>query len=154
MFCPSQQISCRLLGKKRPTSATCLPFLAIVLLKGLDLVLEAMVQVVKQYPQARLLVHGPIDQVLQAAAVDDPYAQRVKDLINVLGDHVVLAGAYQQHEIPQLMARIGWVVMASRWLEKCARCDPRGVGLSASLTFASHGRDGRTCSQWFGWPAF
>ena len=85
--------------------------------KGLDLVLEAMVQVVKEHPQARLLVHGPIDQVLRAAAVDDPYAQRVKQLINVLGDRVVLAGAYQQHEIPQLMARIGWVVMASRWLE-------------------------------------
>lgn len=85
--------------------------------KGLDLVLEAMVQVVKEHPQARLLVHGPIDQVLRVAAADDPYAQRVKDLINILGDHVVLAGAYQQHEIPQLMARIGWVVMASRWLE-------------------------------------
>ena len=49
--------------------------------KGLDLVLEAMVQVVKEHPQARLLVHGPIDQVLRVAAVDDPYAKRVKDLI-------------------------------------------------------------------------
>ena len=54
-----------------PTSATCLPFLAIVRPRGLDLVLEAMVHVVKQYPQARF-VHGPIDQVLRVAAVMIP----------------------------------------------------------------------------------
>ena len=34
-----------------------------------------------------------------------------------LGDHVSCPGPYRQEEIPRLMGRVGWVLMASRWLE-------------------------------------
>ena len=85
--------------------------------KGVDLILEAMVDVVRLEPRARLIVHGPLETVLQDADDADPYVVGVKQRLQQLGDAVIIAGSYQQSELPQLMSRIGWVVMASRWLE-------------------------------------
>ena len=85
--------------------------------KGVDLILEAMVDVVRLESRARLVVHGPLERVLQAADDADPYVVGVKQRLQQLGDAVIIAGAYRQGELPQLMNRIGWVVMASRWLE-------------------------------------
>ena len=85
--------------------------------KGVDLILEAMMDVVRLEPRSRLVVHGPLETVLQAADDADPYVVGVKQRLQQLGDAVIIAGAYRQGEIPQLMSRIGWVVMASRWLE-------------------------------------
>ena len=85
--------------------------------KGVDLILEAMLGLVRIQPRARLIIHGPLEAVLQARGDADPYVVGLKQLLEQLGDAVIMAGPYQQHELPQLMSRIGWVVMASRWLE-------------------------------------
>ena len=85
--------------------------------KGIDLILEAMLDLVRKEPRARLIIHGPLAEVLQATDDSDPYVVDVKQLLEQLGEAVILAGPYQQSELPQLMCRIGWVVMASRWLE-------------------------------------
>ncbi len=86
--------------------------------KGLDLIMEALLALLPSYPNARLIVHGPAQRVIDAGLPRrDPYALRLQQLIADLGPNLTLSGAYQQSELPQLMARIGWVVMASRWLE-------------------------------------
>jgi len=85
--------------------------------KGVDLVLEAMLELVSIYPMARLIIHGPLEKAIEDADDEDPYVVSIKRLLQQLDDSVIIAGPYNQNEIPQLMRRIGWVVMASRWLE-------------------------------------
>ena len=86
--------------------------------KGLDLVLEAMLGLVRREAEARLVVHGPVQRLLEEGIPRrDPYAIKLRDLLGKLGEHVSCPGPYRQDEIPRLMGRVGWVVMASRWLE-------------------------------------
>lgn len=86
--------------------------------KGLDLILEAMVGLLRRQGEARLVVHGPVHQLLEDGIPRrDPYALKLQHLLAQLGDQVSCPGPYRQDEIPQLMGRVGWVVMASRWLE-------------------------------------
>jgi len=86
--------------------------------KGLDLLLEALLQLVHLQLNAKLIVHGPVQAVLeQGLPRNDPYAMKLKELLVCLEENVVLAGPYQQQELPSLMQEVGWVVMASRWLE-------------------------------------
>ena len=86
--------------------------------KGLDLVLEAMLGLVRRQSEARLVVHGPVQRLLEEGIPRrDPYAIKLQHLLAQLGDHVSCPGPYRQEEIPRLMGRVGWVLMASRWLE-------------------------------------
>ena len=86
--------------------------------KGLDLVLEAMLGLVRRQSEARLVVHGPVRRLLEEGIPRrDPYAIKLQHLLAQLGDHVSCPGPYRQEEIPRLMGRVGWVLMASRWLE-------------------------------------
>lgn len=86
--------------------------------KGLDLILEAILGLVRRQEEARLVVHGPVQQLLEEGIPRrDPYALKLQDLLSKLGQHVSCPGPYRQDEIPRLMGRVGWVVMASRWLE-------------------------------------
>lgn len=85
--------------------------------KGIDIILEAMLRLVPMHPQARLVIHGPLLATLESAHHSDPYAARVKQMLQELGAAVRVAGPYRQHEISRLMVNIGWVVMGSRWLE-------------------------------------
>ncbi|MDA9699768.1 glycosyltransferase [Synechococcus sp. AH-736-M02] len=86
--------------------------------KGLDLVLEAMLGLVRRQGEARLVVHGPVQRLLEEGIPRrDPYAIKLQHLLGQLGDHVSCPGPYRQEEIPRLMRRVGWVLMASRWLE-------------------------------------
>lgn len=116
--------------------------------KGVDLILEAMLDLVRIEPRARLIIHGPLEAVLQVTDDADPYVVGVKQLLEQLGDAVIIAGPYQQHELPQLMSRIGWVVMASRWLENApvviqeALACRRPLLLPAMGGMAEHVRNG------------
>ena len=86
--------------------------------KGLDLVLEAMLGLVRRQGEARLVVHGPVQRLIEEGIPRrDPYAIKLQHLLAQLGDHVSCPGPYRQEEIPRLMGRVGWVLMASRWLE-------------------------------------
>lgn len=90
--------------------------------KGLDLILQAWQQVVRHCPVARLQVHGPVQQLLEELALshrseDRRYAERLTLLLEQLQDSVQLCGAYEQGQIPERMAGLGWVLMSSRWLE-------------------------------------
>jgi glycosyltransferase involved in cell wall biosynthesis len=86
--------------------------------KGLDLVLEAMLGLVRRQGEARLVVHGPVQRLLdEGIPRRDPYAIKLQHLLAQLGEHVSCPGPYRQEEIPRLMGRVGWVLMASRWLE-------------------------------------
>ncbi len=85
--------------------------------KGVDLVLEAMLNLIRIEPRARLIIHGPLENVLQDVGDQDSYAVRIKQLLRQLDEAAIIAGPYNQEDLPQLMRGIGWVVMASRWLE-------------------------------------
>ena len=86
--------------------------------KGLDLILEAMLGLVRRQGEALLVLHGPVQQLLEEGIPRrDPYTLKVQHLLAQLGNHVRCPGPYRQDEIPRLMGRVGWVVMASRWLE-------------------------------------
>ena len=90
--------------------------------KGLDLVLEAFVLARDRCPSARLMVHGPVLTVLEelkcsAWQRDQDYRVKVNDLLRRLHGIVILHGRYDQAQIPDLMAPLGWVMMSSRWLE-------------------------------------
>lgn len=86
--------------------------------KGLDLILEAMLGLVRRQGEARLIVHGPVQQLLEEGIPRrDPYALKLQHLLAQLREHVSCPGPYRQDEIPRLMGSVGWVVMASRWLE-------------------------------------
>ena len=86
--------------------------------KGLDLILEALMEVVRLQPEAKLVVHGPVHAVLeQGMTRNDSYGLKLSRLLVCLGNHVILSGPYEQQELPMLMKDVGWVVMASRWLE-------------------------------------
>lgn len=90
--------------------------------KGLDLVLEAFVLVRDRCSSARLMVHGPVLTVLEELKnspwrTDQEYVIKTTALLDQLKGVVHLHGCYQQSEIPDLMAPLGWVIMSSRWLE-------------------------------------
>lgn len=90
--------------------------------KGLDLILQAWQQVVRHCPAARLQVHGPVQQLLKELALshrseDRRYAERLTLLLEQLQESVQLCGSYEQEQIPERMAGLGWVLMSSRWLE-------------------------------------
>lgn len=86
--------------------------------KGLDLVLLAMQQVVRQCPDAMLTIFGLIPENLEGYPPEQQRnLLRVRELVEQLGPHCELIGGYSQEDIPSLMQRIDWVVMGSRWLE-------------------------------------
>jgi glycosyltransferase involved in cell wall biosynthesis len=120
--------------------------------KGLDLVLEAMLAVVKDQPLATLTIFGKIPQNLDAYPVEQQQSlSLVQSLIRKLGCHCEVIGGYQQADIPALMQRIDWVVMASRWLENSpvviqeARACRRPLlvpGMGGMAEKVAHGVDG------------
>ena len=86
--------------------------------KGLDLLLEAMVQLIQKVPIATLIINGPIDN--QASLTPPEHAQywqHVHTLLDKLDTSVIVNGPYQQADVSSLMSQVGWIVMASRWLE-------------------------------------
>ena len=90
--------------------------------KGLDLILEAFSDVVASFPHARLQVHGPLQSVLDELSLspwseDMEYRERINHSLGELKDSVDVVGPYKQFDIAKRMAGVGWVVMASRWLE-------------------------------------
>jgi len=90
--------------------------------KGLDLILEAFTLVRRSCPYARLQVHGPVESVFDSLSCspfssDQKYLQRLRFWLHKLEGVVELCGPYRQEEINQRMSGVGWVVMASRWLE-------------------------------------
>ena len=87
-------------------------------IKGLDLVLKAVLLARHQGSAVELRVFGGFVLMNQAQT---PEQQRfhavVNELLAELSDCVRLHGPYRQHEIPELMQRVAWVVMGSRWRE-------------------------------------
>ncbi len=90
--------------------------------KGLDLVLKAFAMTRRRYPHARLQVHGPVESVFTSLSnspfsSDQDYLQRLRFWLQQLEGFVELCGPYSQEKIIERMSGVGWVVMASRWLE-------------------------------------
>lgn len=90
--------------------------------KGLDLVLEAFALLRQSCPHARLQVHGPVELVFSSLSNspfsgDQRYLKRLRFWLQELEGSVELCGPYRQEEIIERMSGVGWVVMASRWLE-------------------------------------
>ncbi len=85
--------------------------------KGLDLLLEAMVILVQKLPIATLIVNGPINNKTKKESAEHKYWKRVHTLLDHLGSNVIVNGPYHQPDVSNLMSKVGWVVMASRWFE-------------------------------------
>lgn len=87
-------------------------------MKGLDLVLKAMLLAREQGACVRLKVFGGFVGRSQAhSKAVARYFAVVDALVEQLQDCVELVGPYQQDQIPELMASVAWVVMGSRWRE-------------------------------------
>lgn len=81
--------------------------------KGVDLILEAFSQLPSQLQaRVRLDVFGS-----GLESQPKPYRKKVNRLLRNLGSMVRLHGAYEPHEMPQLMKSVDWVVMGSLWWE-------------------------------------
>ena len=88
--------------------------------KGLDLVLKAVLLAKDQGCNLRLTIFGGLSLSQNKDSCSrhvDSYEARVARLLELLGGNVALAGPYEQHQIPALMASVAWVVMGSRCRE-------------------------------------
>lgn len=87
--------------------------------KGLTLILEALVIIIKRCPELCLEIHGCSRADLEPKASPHPlFASKLRRLIQALGpEHVRLCGRYETQELPARMANVDVVVMASRWYE-------------------------------------
>jgi glycosyltransferase involved in cell wall biosynthesis len=86
--------------------------------KGLDLVLQAFLEVLNDVPMASLMVGGELPKPGEARSpAEYRYLRNLWQLIFQLGSAIELVGPYTQSEIPVLMSSLHWVVMGSRWFE-------------------------------------
>jgi|LauGreDrversion4_2_1035121.scaffolds.fasta_scaffold364957_1 glycosyltransferase involved in cell wall biosynthesis len=87
-------------------------------IKGLDLVLKAVLLAREQGMRVRLRVFGGfVGRARAHSKAAARYFTVVDALLEKLQDCVELVGPYQQERIPELMASVAWVVMGSRWRE-------------------------------------
>ena len=80
--------------------------------KGIHVLLDAMRQLVSDDGDAHLWVHGT-NLELQSPE----FRAQVGEMLTAYQARVTVAGRYQHHELPDLMANIDWVVVPSVWWE-------------------------------------
>lgn len=90
--------------------------------KGITNLIEAMSYVVKEVPEATLLIAGPVSFSQQTAAYSDGYLDEVKRIIfdRGLGKQTILAGHLSDHDMPDAYAAADVVVVPSIWQEPCS----------------------------------
>jgi glycosyltransferase involved in cell wall biosynthesis len=87
-------------------------------MKGLDVVLKAVLLAREQGADVRLKVFGGfIGHAKSSSKTSAQYFALVDALLDRLNGCVECCGPYQQEQIPELMASVAWVVMGSRWRE-------------------------------------
>ncbi len=79
--------------------------------KGADVLLEAGRILSESQVDFNLRIHGA------ALYQTDQFTDRIADLFEQSGPQVSHIGAYQREDIPDLMARVDWVVVPSIWWE-------------------------------------
>lgn len=79
--------------------------------KGADVLLEASQILVRDDVDFNLRIHGA------ALYQTDSFTNRIADLVAQSGPQVHYMGGYQREDIPDLMAKVDWVVVPSIWWE-------------------------------------
>ena len=88
--------------------------------KGLDLVLEAFLLLKERNLAATpglKIFSSIVGQKGKIRNIHSDYFDRIYELIDALGSNVEVYGGYFQHQVPDLLSSVGWLVMGSRWLE-------------------------------------
>jgi glycosyltransferase involved in cell wall biosynthesis len=80
--------------------------------KGVTVLLRAMAMLSETESDIRAWVHGTNLDIQP-----EDFQAEFAELIEKAGDSVMMAGRYEDHELPRLMEQIDWVVVPSRWWE-------------------------------------
>lgn len=80
--------------------------------KGVNVLLRAMSVIKEEAPDVHLWLHGA-NLELQP----EDFQAEFQALLEAAGDSVTLAGRYDAHELPELMAGIDYLVLPSLWWE-------------------------------------
>jgi len=81
--------------------------------KGIDILLKAVALLPKPIrKKVRVEIHGA-----NLEQQEGSYQQAVKALLDKVGKAVVFQGAYEQHEMPELLNAVDWAIVPSVWWE-------------------------------------
>jgi glycosyltransferase involved in cell wall biosynthesis len=80
--------------------------------KGVNVLLRAMATLSEIEPEIRAWVHGTNLDIQP-----EDFKAEFAELVEAAGNSVMVAGRYEEHELPRLMEQIDWVVVPSLWWE-------------------------------------